>query len=350
MKALGRSWSGRFGHALVLSIILALLAALLPAPLHAETSIKFSLNGKIDGAAAPFLMAADRGFFRNEGLEVTITPANNSAEAIQRIAANGYDLAVGDINALIRYRDQRGDAAVKAAFIVFNKPSHAVLGRKSRGILTPKDLEGKRIATPPTDDASALWPIFVSNNGIDPTKLTMVSAGAPVREPMLVSGEVDAITGFLYAAYPDIKDRGMPAEEITVMLMSDYGIDLYGNAILVSPKFATENPEAVKAFLRAFLRGLKETIKQPASAAEIVSKHNLNVSRPILLEQLQIAIRSNILTPEVKLNGFGAIDSARFDKAVEQIGRVIPFKSKPPAATDIFDSSFLPPIGDRKVN
>jgi len=179
--------------------------------------------------------------------------------------------------------------------------------------------------------------------------VTIVSVGFPVREPMLASGEVDAIAGFSFSSYINLKDRGVPADDINVLLMADHGVNLYGNAILVNPKFAEEKPEAVKAFLRAFLKGIKETVRSPASAVDSVVKRNDVAKKDVELERLQIAIKENILTPEVKANGYGSVDPGRFEKAIDQIGLTYAFKAKPKPA-DVFDPSFLPSAAERKAD
>ena len=86
---------------------------------------------------------------------------------------------------------------------------------------------------------------------------------------MLAAGQVDAITGYSFTSYVDLKDKGVPVDDIVVLLMADYGVALYGSAILVNTKFAAEHPDAVQGFLRAFLKGLKDTVKQPATAIEL---------------------------------------------------------------------------------
>ncbi len=172
-------------------------------------------------------------------------------------------MGFADINSLIKFRDANPKAPVKAVFMVYNQPPFAVIGRKSRGITTPKDLEGKKLGAPAADGAFAQWPIFVKVNGIDASKVTIENVGFPVREPMLAAGQVDAITGSSFSSFIDLKDKGVPVDDIIVLLMADYGVDLYGNAIIVNPKFAAEHPDAVKGFLRAFLKGLKEVVKRP---------------------------------------------------------------------------------------
>ena len=332
------------------TILLAAASVLAAGSAAAQTPVKFSLDFKFEGPSAPFVVAIDKGYFKAEGLDVTIDTAGGSLEPINRVASGTYDMGFGDINSLIKFRDANPGTPIKAVFMVYNKPAFSIVGRKSRGVAAPKDLEGKKLGAPPPDGAYAQWPIFVQANGIDASKVTIVSVGFPVREPMLASGEVDAITGFSFSSYINLKDRGVPANDITVLLMADYGVNLYGNTIMVNPKFAAEKPEAVKAFLRAFLKGLHETVKSPALAVESVLKRNDVAKKDVELERLQLALKDNILTPEVKANGFGGVDPDRLEKSIEQIALTYQFKNGKPKGADIFDSSFLPSDADRKTN
>jgi NitT/TauT family transport system substrate-binding protein len=329
---------------------LLLAAGLASNALAAETPIKVTLNFKFEGPSAPFLLPLDRGYYKAEGLNVAIDTATGSAESIKRVASGNYDMGVADINALIRFRDANPKTPVKAVFIVYNRPPFAVVGRKSRGIDVPKDLEGKKLGAPTADSAFAQWPIFAQANGIDTSKVTIENVAFPVRDPMLAAGQVDAITGISYNSYLDLKDKGVPVNDIVVLLMADYGVTLYGNAIFVNPKFADEHPDAVKGFLRAFVRGLKETIQSPAAAIGSVLERNDTAKKDTEVERLKMAIRDNIVTAEVKANGFGGIDSLRFAGAIDQIAIVYKFKSAKPKPDDIFDGSYLPSSTGRKVN
>ena len=258
-------------------------------------------------------------------------------------------MGFGDINSLIKFRDQNPTAPIKAVFMVYNRPPFAIVARKSRGVTTPKALEGKKLGAPAADGAFAQWKIFVQANAIDASKVTIENVGFPVREPMLAAGQVDAITGFSFSSYINLKDRGVPVDDIVVLLMADYGVNLYGNSIIVNPKFAAEHPRRVKGFLRAFLKGLKDTVKDPATAVDSVIKRNDVAKKDVELERLNMALHDNVLTAEVKADGFGGVEAERLDKAIDQIALTYEFKAKPKGA-DIFDSSFLPPAADRKAN
>jgi len=323
--------------------------AMLATPSLAETPIKFSLDWKFEGPAAPFLMARDKGYFKDAGLKVTIDSGSGSVEPLNRVASGTYDMGFGDINSLIKFVDANPGVPLKAVYMLYNKPPFAVVGRKSLGIDTPKDLEGKKLGAPAADGAFAQWKIFVQANDIDASKVKIENIGFPVREPMLAAGQVDAITGFSFSSVLNLKSKGVGDDDLSVFLMADYGVDLYGNAIFVNPKFAAKHPEAVKAFLGAFNKALKETVADPDAAIAYVLAANPIVKKEAELERLNLAINQNIVTDEVKEDGLGAIDPVRLGSAIDQIGLTYSFKAKP-TADSVFDASYLPPAEERTLD
>jgi NitT/TauT family transport system substrate-binding protein len=278
------------GSKLFIGAAAGVAMALAASSAGAQQAVKFTLDWKFEGPAAPFVVAIDKGFYKAEGLDVTIDTAGGSLEPLNRIASGTYDIGFGDINSLIKFRDANPNVPIKAIFMVYNKPPFSIVGRKSRGVTKPKDLEGKKLGAPAPDGAYAQWPIFVKANNIDAAKVTIENVGFPVREPMLAAGQVDAITGFSFSSYINLKDRGVPADDITVLLMADYGVNLYGNAIIVNPKFATEKPDVVKAFLRAFTKGMQETVKNLGTSVDSFFKRNEVGMKDVELELLIIAI------------------------------------------------------------
>ncbi|HEY7662436.1 MAG TPA: ABC transporter substrate-binding protein [Xanthobacteraceae bacterium] len=330
-------------------LIAAALALACARPAAAQTSIKFSLDGRVEGPEALILLPQDRGYFKNAGLDVSVDDAATSIEPITRVASGGYNMAFADINALIRYRDQQPTAPAKAVFMVYNKPAYSVVARKSRGITGPRDLENKKVGAPAAGASYAQWPLFAKLTGIDVSKVTIENIGIPVRAPMLAAGQIDAALGASYRLYVNLKDRGVPVDDIVLMPMANYGMKLYGNAIIVNSKFAAEKPEAVSAFLRAFLQSLQETIRHPSAAVDSIARRDDAAKREVELERLRMAIRDNIITPEVKANGLGAVEMPRLEASIDQIGLVHTFKAKP-KAEDIFDAAFLPPADERRVH
>jgi NitT/TauT family transport system substrate-binding protein len=332
-----------------LTVALSIAAALPSGGAAAQRNVKLSLDARLDGASALFLLPQDRGYYRSEGLEVAIEEGANFLDPITRIASGASQFGFADINALIRYRDQNPTAPVKTVFIVFNRPPFAIVGRKSRGISDPKSLEGKHLGASPMGATYDQWPIFAKLNDIDTGKVMLEKIGIPVRTPMLAAGELDASLGFAYRLYVDLKDRGVASEDVVMLPMASYGLKLYGNAIMVNARFAAEQPAAVAGFLRAFTRGVREAIRTPQLAIDSLLERDGMLTREVELERLRMAIRDNVVTSEVRANGLGGIDYERLEQAIDQIALAHSFKIKP-KSDDVFDPAFLPPAAERKLN
>ncbi|KKX34436.1 ABC transporter substrate-binding protein [Rhizobium sp. LC145] len=333
-----------------LSAVAALaLAAGFSTPALAETSIKFTLDWKFEGPAAGFLLAAHKGYFKEEGLDVTIDTGNGSVEAIPRVATGAYQMGFGDINSLIKFLDEDSSQNIKSVMMIYERPTFAVVGRKSLGVTEdPKSLEGKKLGAPPPDGAFAQWKAFKDVAKIDDSKITIESIGFPVREPMLAKGDVDAVFGFAFSVILNLKAQGISDDDIATILMAENGLNLYGNAVLVNTDFAEENPEAVKGFLRALAKGFAAAVANPEEGVAAVLKRNETLNSDIELERLTMANAMNIKTPYVVENGFGGVDMDRLSASIETLKISMGLKGNV-AADRIFDGSFLPPKEERML-
>jgi NitT/TauT family transport system substrate-binding protein len=326
----------------------AALGTFAAGPAAAQTDVKFALDWKFEGPSAPYFVAIDKGYYKAEGLNVTIDSGPGSVAGIARVAAGTYPVGFFDINSLVKFRDQNPDKAVTAVLMIYDKPPFAIATTAKTGIAKPKDLEGKVLGAPAADGAFAQWKAFVKENGIDAAKVKVDNIGFPVREPMLADGKVDAITGFSFSMFFNLLQKGLKPDDIKMIMMADHGLVLYGNAIMVNPDYAKANPKVVAGFVRATIKGVLDTIKDPDGAIASVMKRNDTGDAKIELDRLKMSLRDNFVTPWVKQNGFGGVDMARLAKSIDQIAVTYDFKARP-KAEDIFTSEYLPPAGERKL-
>jgi NitT/TauT family transport system substrate-binding protein len=313
-----------------------------------EVAIRFALDWRFEGPAAPYFVAIDKGYYKQEGLNVSIDAGSGSVEGINRVASGAYEVGFADINSLVKYRDNPRNLPVKAIMMVYDTPAFSIVSLKKSGIAKPKDLEGKVLGAPAADGAYAQWPIFVQANQIDSSKVKIENIGFPVREPMLAQGKVDAITGFWFSSYMNLKANGVKDDDIVVLHMRDHGVDLYGNVIIANPDFMRFHPKQAAGFVRATIRGIQDTVKNPEAAIDSMMKRNPIAKRDVELERLKLSLQKNFVTPDVQKNGLGAVDMKRLERSIEQIGLTFQYTNKPKAA-DIFTAQYLPPKEQRLV-
>jgi NitT/TauT family transport system substrate-binding protein len=327
----------------------ALLIGAFSVAAEAATYVRFTLDRRLDGSSLPFALAQNRGLYRTENLEVATTATNSSTEALARLAKGDSDIAMVDFNELIRYRGNGSQAALKAVFILHNENGYAIVARRSRGVDSVADLQGKTLGVAEGDLAIRMWPAVAKRIGVDPAKIKLEKIGAAVREPMLSAGQVDAVSGMAYASALNVRDRGVPQADLLVIRFADFGDRSYGRALVVNPAFAAANPEAVTAFLRAVVEAIKLAAKDPARATDDVMAQMDGGSRELELERIRTVLRDNIVTPDVRRDGLGGITRERYDSSLEQIAVDFKFRQRP-ALQDVFNDAFLPPATSRRID
>lgn len=329
-----------------LAVIPALLASTIA---MAEVKVNFTLDWRFEGPSAPYFLAIDNGHFAAENVSVEISAGQGSLDAIPKVATGAFPIGFADINSLVTFLDQNSSAPVTAVMMIYDKPPFSIIGRKSQGINSVADLEGSIIGAPPTDGAWAHFPIFATENGLDRSKIKVEPVGFPTREPMLAEGKVDSVAGFSFSAYLNLVRLGVPEDDLTTLLMADHGVALYGNAIIVNTDYAKQNPEVITGFITAVAKGVADAQADPMAGAKAVVARNPAGDVDLEAWRLRLALEANILTDYVMTNGIGNIDTARFAKALQQIGTNYEFKNTADASA-IFTDAYLPAADLLKMN
>ncbi len=320
---------------------LALAASFGTAGAQALTPIKFQLDWRFEGPSALFLTPVAKGYFKDAKLDVTVDAGNGSGGAVTRVASGTYDIGFADMAALMEFHANNPDAPNKpvAIMVVYNNTPASVMALKKTGIKTPADLAGKKLGAPVFDAGRRAFPIFQKANGVGAVNWTAMDP--PLRETMLARGDVDAITGFTFTSLLNLEARGVKAEDVTVLQYPDYGVKLYGNVIIATPKLLKENPAAVKAFLSAFAKGAKDVIANPAAAIEYVKQRDGIINTELETRRLKLAIDTVINSADARAEGFGQLNPGRLALMASQVSDAFNTKTRinPDA---VWNASFLP--------
>ena len=331
----------------VLSCLLA-IAAPIAVRAQAVTPIKFQLDWRFEGPAALFLGSSAKGYYKAAGLDVTIDAGNGSGGTVTRVASGTYDMGFADLAALMEFHANNPDAPNKpvAVMMVYNNTPAAVLALKKSGITKAADLSGKKLGAPVFDAGRRAFPIFSKANGIQ--NVAWTSMDPPLRETMLVRGDIDAITGFSFTSLLNLEARGVKASDVVILPYADNGVKLYGNVIIATPKLIKENPAAVRAFLAAFTKGAKDVMANPDASIEYVKARDGIINVDLERRRLRMAIDSVVASPDARAEGFGQVQGPRLALMASQVSDAFGTKSRvDPAA--IWNASFLPSAAELNI-
>ncbi|WP_280188279.1 ABC transporter substrate-binding protein [Delftia sp. PS-11] len=333
---------------LFLHTLLALSASAGLASAHAATPLKFQLDWRFEGPAAFFLQPAAKGYFKDAGLEVTIDAGSGSGGVVQRVASGAYDLGFADLAALMEFQANNPDMPNKpvAVMMVYNNTPASVMALKKSGIAKAADLTGKKLGAPVFDAGRRAFPLFAKANQVGAVQWTAMDP--PLRETMLVRGDVDAITGFTFTSLLNLEARGVKPADVVVMPYADFGVKLYGNAIIASPRLIKENPAALKAFLQAFAKGAREVIANPAAAIAHVKERDGIVNTQLETRRLQLAIDTVVNSADARAEGFGQVVPTRLSLMASQVSDVYATKTRVNPA-EVWNGSFLPPAAELNI-
>ncbi len=327
----------------------AAAAVLASANAYAATKVRLTLDWVPQSTHGPSFIAQYEGYFKAEGLDVKIDAGKGSADAVRKLVAGTHDLGWADINAIIQYNAKNPDKAIKTVMMLYEQPPFSICVLAKSMVKDPKQLAGKTLGAPVFDASFKLFPAFAKAIGIDANAVKKKNMDPRLREPMLLRGEVDAISGHIFSTVLAVKAAGYKESDIRCFLYGNHGMESYANGIAVSPKFLKGNPDAVRGFIRATYKAARDTVMKPKLAIASAKKFEPLVDEKVEADRLRLGIECCILTPNVKKNGYGDVDMARLQRSIEQAALAYGL-SNPPKAEDMFDRSFLPPKAERFIH
>lgn len=320
-----------------------------PALAQGRTAVRMTLGWKTQGSDAPFLLARDRGYFAEAGVDLQIDQGEGSGATVTRIMSGAYDVGFGDINAIIQNAATRPTETPVMVYQLWNQPPFAIVTRANSGIQTIRDFEGRTLGGAPGTPTTRLLPVFARVNNLDLAKIKLTSMAPNLQEPMLIQGQIDAALVFNITSYFNlVLNRQDPDRDFRWFAFGDHGLDLYSNGFMVSQRLIRDNPRAVAGMVRAVNRANIETGANQSLAMAAVEKFDPLINGAVEKRRLQYAFDRLIMSPELREIGAGDVKDDRLARAIGMVasGYELP---RTPAPGEIFSRAFLPPRGERDM-
>jgi NitT/TauT family transport system substrate-binding protein len=327
---------------LVMSLVAPIRAS------HAEMPVRFSLDWVFDGTTAEVLQADAKGYFKDAGLAITVDRGYGAGDTISKVASGAYQFAIGDVTALIEYNALHPEQPLIAIMMLYDKSAFSIITTTDKDIRTIADLKGRQIAALTNETMSRLFPALAKLNGLDPATAPLQNVSGQIRDTLLRTGKVDAVIGFFTTTTFNLETNGVPKDQVRIFKYTDYGLDLYGSAVIARADYVSQNPKVAAGMVEALTHGLTDTIKDPASTIPLVKARNPLIDAAIELRRLEFSLNEIIVTPYVKLHGLGGIDEARLAKQIDVAADALALPAKPSVAS-IFTAQYLPPADQRQV-
>jgi len=326
---------------LVVAIIVSFFAGTIAAPLINPPKpelfdMTFAVNWVFDGEHPAFFVALDKGFYRENGLNVKIVRGFGGSDTVKRVATGEVPMGMGDaVSAILS--TARG-LPVKIVAVYFDRAPFAFHTRVDTGIDHPSKLAGKTAAAPPGDVQRAAWPLLAKAVGIDPNSLTWVNVEAAAKIVSLCEGKVDA-TPFFYDAVETLWRACGGKDKVITMPYWKYGVDIYGMVIVANPDFVEKHPEVVKGFLDALFKATQWSILNPNEAIKIMRDYQPQLDHNLTLSQWLIEI-TTMQTDRIKNNYLGYIDDVQMMKTIKAVAEA--YGVPEIKVEDVVDKRFLP--------
>ncbi len=306
-------------------------------PAHAQKKdVTLRLDWIYQGPNTGFMVAKDKGFYDEVGLNVDLGPGKGSGSTAQLIASKAAMFGFAD-GYVVGAGVSKGMNIVTVGAVYRRNPTAAIVLKES-GIKTPKELEGKSIGIAPGAAQFQQWPAFVKGCKLDASKIQVINVDPAGTVPALVANKVQAVASFAQGAVPGIEIRSK--KETTSFMYADCGVTAVSNGIIVHRDLLKQDPDAVRAFVRATLKGFLYAEKNHDEAITIIKKYGPEIVPEIAKREFEMSIL-NWNTPNTKGKPLGWSSDKDWESTVETLkeyGGV----NTPLKASDLYTNDFVP--------
>ncbi|KRG66371.1 hypothetical protein ABB26_00475 [Stenotrophomonas humi] len=318
-------------------------------PEAAPHKLRFLLNSGFSGANAWFLVAQERGYFREEGIEIEFVPGRGAFTAAGRMVEEHFDVGYGDIQATYEQAAKLPGNAPVGVYMVMDRSPSVIILPASSPVTTAPQLAGKTITGHGTDVALNTFEQYAFRTGLDPTSVKIVANDGnwKVLIGLLDEHRSDALFGYLSTSSAAIHTAGGKVDErLRFLKFRDAVPELYGSALMVSPTLLREQPEVARGLVRAVNRGVMETLCEPKAAIDLLVARDPKQDAGVELGRLMDTVEDMGGAEWIVKHGVGDIDPERMRAGI-QLTHAQRKLSRLPSLDEVFDAALLPDIGER---
>jgi NitT/TauT family transport system substrate-binding protein len=315
-------------------------------------TLRVLLNTGFSSPQAWLWLAMARGYLAEEGIALDVTPGAGAYTAAQRMADGPFDLAYGDMNALIEACARRPDAAPRGVYMMFNASPSCVLVSAEGPIRHPSQLTGQRLVGHGSDVALRTFGALCRHLNLAAGSVAISEAWtgvAGMAEDVLAGravgafGYVSTFSGALTAADPSLLRR------VRFLRYADFVPDLYGSVGMASRRLLREEPELVSRVIRAVNRGVVDMLRDHEAGLQAVGRAvpglNLDAERIRLRATLDLEMNPELPAGSSAV-ALGDVDFNRLARSIALMaeGNALP---RAPSTQEVFTRAHLPPASER---
>ena len=324
----------RRGIVTIAAAICAGLVALAALPAAAQDKMQLQLNWFHLADHSPIYLAMKKGYYKEEGIDLTVLRGSGSADSAKKIDLGQSDVGISDAPTVLTAISK--GANLKMVAVVYDKAGNNLFFRKSANIKSPKDLVGKKIAVPPADSHRVLWPAFAALHGIDPNAVTLVNVKPEGKQAIVAANEVDGSFD-LYTSYA-IWEKVLGKGDVGHLLWADFGLPIYGHTYFVNNETIKKNPKLIERFLRATHKGWRDAKADPKASIDAMVEQVPGLDGATLLATMP-QILDLCVTERSAKHGMGWIEPELMQKTMD-ITFANAKPEKPVAVNDVFTNQF----------
>lgn len=266
--------------------IAVVLAAILCAPaLALAQPVTFRADWAYKAVHAPVFLALERGYYAKEGLELQFLAGSGSSNSVKSVGAKTDHFGMSDAGVLARAIGE--GAPVRSIAAIQQGNPIAIAANPS--IKSPKELQGKVLVTTAASGPAQLFPIFAKAVGVDPSSVTIANVASNAQLSTFMAGRGDAVTVYTNNELLLLEQRS-PDKKHSVFRYADAGVAMLNQTLMTHTETIAKNPELVRKFLRATLKGFEDALMTPAAAVDAFMKANPQTERALLEKQLAASL------------------------------------------------------------